>query len=178
MPLGCGLVDPSQGCSGARTRGGTTSPHFFLQGGASPTPYIFWTEIRAKVSPLLQLVTCWNPTTYAKTWLRKHRSATDTQTRVAVSQDKTRDPLWQFFWRVWVYAYVGLNCLKIFVCLVSGVPHFFFRTAPLNQVSVVAVGTLRSVIAVLYCYFWAYPSFYFLVFLFLHFFSCRFRAVD
>jgi len=27
-------------------------------------------------------------------------------------------------------------------------------------------------------YFWAYPSFYFLVFLFLHFFSCRFRAVD
>jgi len=30
-----------------------------------------------------------------------------------------------------------------------------------------------------YCYFWAYPSFYFLVFfLFLHFFSCRFRAVD
>jgi len=29
-----------------------------------------------------------------------------------------------------------------------------------------------------YCYFWAYPSFYFLVFLFLHIFSCRFRAVD
>ena len=29
------------------------------------------------------------------------------------------------------------------------------------------------------CYFWAYPSLYFLViFLFLHFFSCRFRAVD
>jgi len=27
-------------------------------------------------------------------------------------------------------------------------------------------------------YFLAYPSFYFLVFLFLHFFSCRFRAVD
>jgi len=27
-----------------------------------------------------------------------------------------------------------------------------------------------------YCYFWAYLSFYF--FLFLHFFSCRFRAVD
>ena len=27
-------------------------------------------------------------------------------------------------------------------------------------------------------YFWAHPSFYFLVFLFLHFFSCRFRAVD
>ena len=29
-----------------------------------------------------------------------------------------------------------------------------------------------------YCYLWAYPSFYFLVFLFLHIFSCRFRAVD
>ena len=27
-------------------------------------------------------------------------------------------------------------------------------------------------------YFWAYPSFYFLLFLFLHCFSCRFRAVD
>ena len=27
-------------------------------------------------------------------------------------------------------------------------------------------------------YFWAYPSFYFLVFQFLHFFSCRFHAVD
>jgi len=33
------------------------SPHFFQQGGASPTPPLFWTEIRAKVSPLLQLVT-------------------------------------------------------------------------------------------------------------------------
>ena len=40
----------------------------------------------------------WNPTMYAKTWLRIHRSATDTQTRVAVSQDKAKeDPLWQFF---------------------------------------------------------------------------------
>ena len=29
-----------------------------------------------------------------------------------------------------------------------------------------------------YCYLWAYPSFYFLLFLFLHIFSCRFRAVD
>ena len=27
------------------------------QGDASPTPPLFWTEIRAKVSPLLQLVT-------------------------------------------------------------------------------------------------------------------------
>ena len=43
----------------------------------------------------------------------QHRSATDTQTRVAVSQDKTKDPLWHFFCRVWVYVYVGLNCLKI-----------------------------------------------------------------
>ena len=41
----------------------------------------------------------WNPTRYAKTWLRKHRSAMDTQTRVASlnpSEDKTEDPLWQF----------------------------------------------------------------------------------
>jgi len=69
----------------------------------------------------------WNPTTYAKTWLRKHRSATDTQTRVAVSQDKTKDPLWQFFWRVWVYVYVGLNCLKnLCLSLVSSVPPLLF----------------------------------------------------
>ena len=27
------------------------------RGGASPTPPLFWTEIRPKVSPLLQLVT-------------------------------------------------------------------------------------------------------------------------
>ena len=40
-----------QGCSGA------ASPIFFRQGDASPTPPLFWTEIRAKVSPLLQLVT-------------------------------------------------------------------------------------------------------------------------
>jgi len=33
------------------------SPHFFRQGGRVPHP-TFWTEIRAKVSPLLQLVTC------------------------------------------------------------------------------------------------------------------------
>ena len=30
------------------------------------------------------------------TWLRKHRSAMDTQTRVVSSKDKTKDPLWQF----------------------------------------------------------------------------------
>jgi len=52
----------------------------------------------------------WNPTSYTKTWLRKHRSATDTQTRVAVSQDKNKDPLWQFS-----DVYVGLHCFKIFV---------------------------------------------------------------
>ena len=39
-------------------RGGTASPHFFRQGGRVPhSPHFFWTEIRAKVSPLLQLVT-------------------------------------------------------------------------------------------------------------------------
>ena len=45
-----------QGCSGARTRG-TVSPTFFRQGTRPPLPPLFWTEIRAKVSPLLQLVT-------------------------------------------------------------------------------------------------------------------------
>jgi len=33
------------------------TPTFFDRGDASPTPPLFWTEIRAKVSPLLQLVT-------------------------------------------------------------------------------------------------------------------------
>jgi len=42
-----------QGCSGAGTRG-TAYPTFFDRGDASPT---FWTEIRAKLSPPLQLVT-------------------------------------------------------------------------------------------------------------------------
>ena len=48
-----GVQSVEQGCSGA----GTTSPTFFDRGDASPTPPLFWTEIRAKVSLLLQLVT-------------------------------------------------------------------------------------------------------------------------
>jgi len=41
-----------------RGRGGTAFPHFFFdQGTRPPLPPLFWTEIRAKVSPLLQLVT-------------------------------------------------------------------------------------------------------------------------
>jgi len=46
-----------QGCSGAETRGGTASPTFFRQEGRVPHSPTFWIEIRAKVSPLLQLVT-------------------------------------------------------------------------------------------------------------------------
>ena len=36
---------------------GRRRPPLFSTGDASPTPLTFWTEIRAKVSPLLQLVT-------------------------------------------------------------------------------------------------------------------------
>jgi len=43
-----------------RWRGGTASPTFFDREDASPLPHFFWTEIRAEVSPLLQLVTYWN----------------------------------------------------------------------------------------------------------------------
>ena len=43
-------------CSGAGTRG-TASPTFFDRGTRPPPPPLFWNEIRAKVSPLLQLVT-------------------------------------------------------------------------------------------------------------------------
>jgi len=64
------------------------------------------------------LLKSWNPTRYTKTWLRKHLSATDTQTRVAVSQDKTKDSLWQFFWRVCRPKLFKNLCLS----LVSGVP--------------------------------------------------------
>jgi len=50
-------VRAHQGCSGAGTRG-TASPRFFRQAGRVPnSPSLFWTEIRAKGSPLLQLVT-------------------------------------------------------------------------------------------------------------------------
>jgi len=37
--------------------GVVASPHFFDRRDSSPTPPLFWTEICAKVSPLLQLVT-------------------------------------------------------------------------------------------------------------------------
>jgi len=69
----------------------------------------------------------WNPTTYAKTRLRKHRSATDTQTRVAVSQDQTKDPLWQFFWRVLSVRVCRPKLFKnLYLSLVSGVPPLLF----------------------------------------------------
>jgi len=40
-----------------RERGGDGVPTFFVRGTRPPLPPLFWTEIRAKVSPLLQLVT-------------------------------------------------------------------------------------------------------------------------
>jgi len=45
-----------QGFSGAGTRGGGV-PELFSTGGRVPHSPTFWTEIRPKVSPLLQLVT-------------------------------------------------------------------------------------------------------------------------
>ncbi len=39
----------------------------------------------------------WNATKYTKTWLRKHRSAVDTQTRVVSAEAITEDPLWRLF---------------------------------------------------------------------------------
>jgi len=40
--------------------GGDGVPHFFSTGGRPPLSPLFWTEIRAKVSPLLQLVSYWD----------------------------------------------------------------------------------------------------------------------
>jgi hypothetical protein len=42
-------------------------------------------------------VKTWNATKYTKTWLRKHRSAVDTQTRVVSAKAITEDPLWKLF---------------------------------------------------------------------------------
>jgi len=47
-------ISGSSSRPGVKWGGGTAPPHFFRQGGRVP---IYWTEIRAKVSPLLQLVT-------------------------------------------------------------------------------------------------------------------------
>jgi len=48
---------PVQGCNGA----GDGVPAFFSTGGTRlPLSPLFWSDIRAKVSPLLQLVTYWN----------------------------------------------------------------------------------------------------------------------
>ena len=47
----------ARGEVGRRRGGGRRPPTFFDRGDASPTPPTFWTEIRAKVSPVLQLVT-------------------------------------------------------------------------------------------------------------------------
>jgi len=63
--IGASLRPPSHWripCRGVvgRRRGGTASPTFLTGGTRSPLPPLFWTEIRAKVSPLLQLVTYWN----------------------------------------------------------------------------------------------------------------------
>ena len=46
-----------QGYSGAGTRGDDVPPLFRQAGRVPHSPPLFWTEIRAKVSPLLQLVT-------------------------------------------------------------------------------------------------------------------------
>jgi len=63
-----------------RGRGGTASPYFF------------------GLKFVQKLVHCCNwLLTEKQCKIKKHRSATDTRTRVAVSQDKTKDPLWQFF---------------------------------------------------------------------------------
>ena len=40
-----------------RGRGGLRPPTFFDRGTRPPLPPLFWIEIRAKVSPLLQLAT-------------------------------------------------------------------------------------------------------------------------
>ena len=42
-------------------------------------------------------LSCWKPTNYANTWLRKHRSTTDTRTQIVSAKTVEEDPLWRFF---------------------------------------------------------------------------------
>lgn len=47
-------------------------------------------------------VSQWKPLSYVKSWVTKHRHATDSRTRLAVSVTETelehRDPLWDILW--------------------------------------------------------------------------------
>jgi len=121
-----------QGCSGA--------------GDATPTPLTFFRHMNiivsdtrsmllvSHVSSLLFIklhgppLNSWKPTTYAKTWLRKHRSATDTQTNTSscIAEQDQRSAVEIF-----------LTCMSVRVCrpklfknlclsLVSGVPPLLF----------------------------------------------------
>ena len=54
----------------------------------------------------------------------------------------------------------------------------FSANLPYRSLSFFSFRIYYMISQTVYCYFWAYPSFYFLVFLFLHIFSCRFHAVD
>jgi len=134
-----------QGCSGAGTRRDGV-PQFFRQGGRVPhSPHFFRhmniivSDTRSMllvshVSSLLFIklhgppLNSWKPTTYAKTWLRKHRSATDTQTNTSscIAEQDQRSAVEIF-----------LTCMSVRVCrpklfknlclsLVSGVPPLLF----------------------------------------------------
>ena len=56
--------------------------------------------------------------------------------------------------------------------------HPFAVSRKVHRANVHLPSIATAISRTVYCYFSAYPSFYFLVFLFLHIFSCRFRAVD
>ena len=62
--------------------------------------------------------------------------------------------------------------------LTLGLNPSFSANPPYPAFSFSPSGFTMWISQTVYCYFLAYPSFYFLVFLFLHIFSCRFRAVD
>jgi len=57
LPRDASVMRIMQGCSEAGMRGDGVPALFSTGGTRPPLPPLFWTEIRAKVSPLLQLVT-------------------------------------------------------------------------------------------------------------------------
>ena len=82
-----------QGCSGAGTRRDGV-PHFFSTGGGRVPHYPHFFGLKF----VQKLVHCCNRYSLKRSRINIDLlQSKDTQTRVAVSQDKTKDPLWRFF---------------------------------------------------------------------------------
>ena len=75
---------------------GTASPHFFDRGTRHPLPHLFGLKFVQNLVHFCNWLLTETQCKIISVQQNQYRSATDTQTRVAVSPDKTEDPLWQF----------------------------------------------------------------------------------